>query len=861
MLGGATTLTTVFGAAPPADADTARLKSYVRALTGAGLHILLIEPGSKLPVDVRSAVQKRKDNEAAQDEARAAGRKDWDRVKSRGGVYLATDDPVRLARYIDRYRGPVEKGGFGPEAAVNFAVSVGPSKLLVVDCDTAEQVQAFLSDCGVPPDLPPTVRTPGALEADGTWSHKDGGHFYFTLGDAELPEHTGSLTTEGGYVLLWANRYVLIPPSVRPEGTYRLAGQDFPAAGTPMVRMITEAAAARAARAAAHTPDAALMTAVDGWAQTVSWEDILAPAGWTLAARTDRCGCETWTAPGDHASPKSATAHDSACSLGRYTPENAPLHIWTDYPGEELEAWMRARSSKTLSRLQAVAVLEYGGDVGEAMRALNLTPPADRLGLDAEFGVSAANLAADISSPAPPPPPPGAGPVSGTFTVTYGGQSATYAHDATPGTDAPLSTECDGSGCAGCPQCAAGEAKQAADDDDELFAGPSGVGKAAAQAADGQDTEPAGAPPAEPEQVVGVPIILPFDAWRDMPPPEYVIDGLLENQGFSSIIGPPGVGKSAVVLGMLSAIATGTRWMGRATMRQPVLYLPGEGMNGAVQRLKAWEAFYDQEIGSSVFLGDSIIQIAAQPQAWSALVARMLEFRIGLIVLDTFARASVGLEENSATDVGTAIRRFDQVRKLTGAGLCVVHHTRKDGGSGRGSSALNGALDTELLILDRERTEFDAPGRTLGMKVTKQKNAPQPEDPIPLLARSYDSSFVITGPSGSADDPFDDVEAAVALTPEPLVEIAIRLREYVDRHPTQGVTRAELAYSVEPDPYIDRRRDPKKAWRASVNEAVDLALRYGLVQTLTGSPSGARYIPDQTTPTAARERWAKEGVS
>lgn len=817
MLGGITNITTVLGSAPPPDADTARLKSFARACCEAGLYLLLIEPGGKQPVDVRSAVQRRNDDKEAQQVARQAGRADWDRVKSKGGVYLATNDPTRICRYIDAYRS--ERMGkiddrLGPGSVMNFGIDVGRSNLVVVDCDTGEQVAAFLdyvrsaADLDVTPDIPPTVRTPGQTDAGGNWAHRDGGHFYFTV-DSPLPDRSGSLTMPGGWVMLWANRYVLIPPSVRPEGPYRLVGQDFPAPPW-MTELVTETVTAQLQRRVDALANTDLTDAVNQWAATVEWDDLLSPAGWTLTARQDTCGCDIWTAPGDHASPKSATAHDTDCTLGRYTPENAPLHIWTDYPGEELEAWMAARG-KTLSRLQVAAALDYGGDVGKAMRALNVTVSAsaalgfgDARDVVAEAGASAGHLDEPLPDPEPSAP-------ADLFGAARG-----LTGDEPPGAATPVAS-----------------------------------------------------PPVEESSIAGVPVIKPFDHWRDFPPPEFAIEGLLEHRGFTALIGAPGVGKSGAVLGMAGSIATGRRWMGRATLKQRVLYLPGEGLSGAVQRIKAWESAYDEDLGQDLYVGDSIIQVAASPEAWAKVVQDVVTYEIGMIIIDTWARATVGLEENSATDVGKAIARFDQVRKATGAGLMVVHHTRKDGGQGRGSSALNGALDTELLLVQEDWWEDPNDGvtrppigRQLQLKVPKQKNAAQPENGIPLLAVGHGDSFIVTGPSGIADDPLDAVGVVkVAVVPEPIVNVAIRLQEYSQRFTTQGLTRSEFAYGVPPDDYSHQRHDAKTAWRMKVNEAVDLGLRYGLIQTLTGSATGARYVPDLTTADQARARWAAEGMA
>src|SRR4051812_862554 len=135
MLGGITPLTTVLGSAPTGDViETGRYRNYAKQLAAHGLHILLIAPGSKIPVDMRSSVQKRTDDTAAQTIAREAGRPDWAKVKAKCGVHLATDDPKLLTRYIDNYRKT-----YG-QTPINMAVAVGPSRLVIVDCDTEEQV-------------------------------------------------------------------------------------------------------------------------------------------------------------------------------------------------------------------------------------------------------------------------------------------------------------------------------------------------------------------------------------------------------------------------------------------------------------------------------------------------------------------------------------------------------------------------------------------------------------------------------------------------------------------------------------------------------------------------------------------------
>jgi hypothetical protein len=857
MLGGTSTLSVILGSAPPADAETLRLKNYAKALAAQGIALLLIEPGTKKPVDMRSSVQKREDDAAAADTAREAGRADWARIKSPGGVHLATSNATLLGRYIDRYRKV-----YGDGCAINFAVAVGPSRLIIVDTDTDEQTTAFLTDAHIPVDtpIPPTVRSPGQRDTAGNWAHYGGGHFWFTLPeDVTLPDSSGSLTMPGGYAVLWSGRYALIPPSVRPEGAYALAGQDYPAPDW-LLNVVTSHNDARAARrsGAGRFGDdlGELAVNIDRWATTVSWADLLEPHGWTVAARPDGCGCDVWTAPGVHASPKSATAHDTGCTYGRYSEVNAPLHIWTDNPGPELEQWIRDNGSKTLSKLQVSAALDHDGDVGTACAQLELIPKDglafDTSGIMADLGVSASNLDAPLDLSVTPESSDERSPDS-TATANRAAPPCDHIDlDDTTG-------RCRGCGSfpfnhiGGTMGQLTAEHNDADTPEQIITAAPPGQPSDPPLFAD-----PGGEPPEDGVLDAGdaaMPRIAWFDYWRDMPPPEFVVEGLIESGGMAAIIGRPGVGKSAVTLDILACIATGQSWRGRRTLAQRVMYLPGEGQSGTSERVKAWESARKANVGRDLAMGDSVLRAGAPKEAWQRLIQVILTHRIGVVVFDTFARMAVGIEENSATDVGKVIARLDEVRKLTGCTVILVHHTAKGVGvtTARGSSALNGALDTELLVEDGTWPDPnpavpEPSGVPLQLKVTKQKNAETTNDEhgVRLLMVQFGDSVVITGPSGEVGDVLDETDVCRAIIPETSMATAVRLALELEHFTEQGLTITEAAQAVRADEATARRADAARAWRLALRRAIDLGMRFGLFETLSGTPSGARYIRSDT---------------
>jgi len=87
-------------------------------------------------------------------------------------------------------------------------------------------------------------------------------------------------------------------------------------------------------------------------------------------------------------------------------------------------------------------------------------------------------------------------------------------------------------------------------------------------------------------------------------------------------------------------------------------------------------------------LGDELdVQQAAEVVA---------EVDADLLVLDTRARCTLGLEENSATQQGAAIDAADSIRAAASCTVLGVHHSSRAGSAGRGSNAWDGAVWSDL---------------------------------------------------------------------------------------------------------------------------------------------------------------------
>jgi len=89
--------------------------------------------------------------------------------------------------------------------------------------------------------------------------------------------------------------------------------------------------------------------------------------------------------------------------------------------------------------------------------------------------------------------------------------------------------------------------------------------------------------------------------------------------------------------------------------------------------------------------------------------------------VDTVARALLGGDENSSTDMGLFVDACDAIRKRFNCALLAVHHSGKDVTRGlRGSNALLGGIDTSILM---NPLEGDDGQRISEIKIEKQKDA------------------------------------------------------------------------------------------------------------------------------------------
>jgi hypothetical protein len=218
--------------------------------------------------------------------------------------------------------------------------------------------------------------------------------------------------------------------------------------------------------------------------------------------------------------------------------------------------------------------------------------------------------------------------------------------------------------------------------------------------------------------------ILTSEQISSIPPPDPLVNGLLTLNSLAMLYGGSGIGKSFVAADLALHIAHGAHWQGRPVTPGPVMYVVAEGAASFGPRLTAWKKHHQLHTEPHPIRWVPRAINLFEPSWAGALAEVVAEVRPVMLVVDTYARSIVGAEENSSKDVGHIVANLDHIRRAAACCVLLVHHAGKDSTAGaRGSSALRGAMDTEL--------ELAGDALYLQLKTKKQKDGPEAQ-PIGL---------------------------------------------------------------------------------------------------------------------------------
>ena len=292
--------------------------------------------------------------------------------------------------------------------------------------------------------------------------------------------------------------------------------------------------------------------------------------------------------------------------------------------------------------------------------------------------------------------------------------------------------------------------------------------------------------------------LLTLDDIDALPDPEFLIESVLPCGSIGVLYGEPACFKTFIALSMAMSSAAGIDWLGRKTRKGAVLYVAAEGIFGFKNRLRAYKRLHEVEGADVRFLPEGI-QLS-DGESLKGLLDQLAEgeFNPDLVIFDTLARMTVGAEENSAREMGEVVKAADALRRNLDATVLLIHHTRKDRKSERGSSALRGAADVMIECKRLANSE-----RIVVAKCAKMKDAEEFAD-IHIRLEKVD-----------LDGGQSSLVAVPAASPSGEQKHVQMLAEILDRDFPKGASHGELEQA-----FCEQTRSSESTFARALREAL-----------------------------------------
>lgn len=204
---------------------------------------------------------------------------------------------------------------------------------------------------------------------------------------------------------------------------------------------------------------------------------------------------------------------------------------------------------------------------------------------------------------------------------------------------------------------------------------------------------------------------------RMFPSTPWLLRGLLTDGAVFAVAGEPKTAKTWAALEIAMALGTGTRAFGELEAvggpRAVALFMVEDDAQSTRNRLRA--------LAASRGLAPEVACARLHVENLAALDVRNLEHLarlvasvrsipepVGAVVLDPLRDVHTA-EENSSTEMAEVMRALRALRTVLGCAVVFIHHSHKSGAEGkgrrpgqrmRGSSAIHGAVDGGLYLLD-----------------------------------------------------------------------------------------------------------------------------------------------------------------
>jgi len=175
----------------------------------------------------------------------------------------------------------------------------------------------------------------------------------------------------------------------------------------------------------------------------------------------------------------------------------------------------------------------------------------------------------------------------------------------------------------------------------------------------------------------------------------------VQERGITMIAGQPGTGKTLWLVRQGAQVAA----------QMPVLYIAAEGEASLSDRMRAQQIVTGERIPLQFRTYKQMLNLR-RPEDVVMLIDHAGTLGARLIIFDTWAACTSGIDENAVHSVTPIFESLRQVIEAVGCSILFSHHTRKDGGTYRGSSSIEGSVDNMYLLVDEDGVILLKPQKT-----------------------------------------------------------------------------------------------------------------------------------------------------
>lgn len=310
----------------------------------------------------------------------------------------------------------------------------------------------------------------------------------------------------------------------------------------------------------------------------------------------------------------------------------------------------------------------------------------------------------------------------------------------------------------------------------------------------------------------------------------WLVQDMIELGGSCALAGFSQSGKSFLTIKLTFAIAMGEPFFGRDVKKGMVVYQLGEGEAGFEKRIEGF--MKDKGIESiedlplvilprkiNLFSSDEDTEaLVAEIKAWSDYHDQPCR----MVVIDTYNKATRGMNEISGQDNGKVIDRVERIASATGATVMVIDHLSA-GGRIRGHGSKTDDM-TNTIRVEKDEKKVDNNGRPLRYMILSKNKDGEVGGRVPFVLRQVVNGFdevgraittcVVESPDGSQEE----LERSGRL-PTNQATVLRSLRDSIDR---DGIPAPEGVIGVPPGkcvvPWKVFMADMRRRWLYSAPE-------------------------------------------